>query len=255
MIFNTLSSSRMIQYLHCPRAYWFKYVKRIPRLPNAKMTRGIVFHNTLKFNYRRKYSTHEDLPLADLREYYAADFELIETDYGSEDPGPYLDSGIAALGKYQEVVAPYVQPLEVEEAFVMGFKRVEWNFQGKIDLVDDTPLVIEAKTTSRGLRSPRVDHLIQTSAYGMSYRKQKGFDSARTRLDYSICGQKEQRVISFEFEVTQEDERMFLNLLAQVAKGIKNEIWPHNRIDNYCTRRFCAYFRECEDLCGGTVRD
>lgn len=270
---RTLSSSRMLAYLHCPRGYWFKNVEQIPMLPNLKMTRGIVFHDALKHNYRQKYSTHEDLALADLQAYYAASFELVETDYGSEDPGKYLDSGVAALGEYQKVVAPYVQPLEVEEAYVMDFRHVEWNFQGKIDLVEVSHRLFETKTTAVGLSAPRQDHLIQVSAYTMAYKRRKikklsekmeGEDlsratavikEAKSRLDYAICGQQKQRVISFDIEVTQEDERMFLNLLAQVAKGIKNEIWPHNRIDNYCSRRFCSYWRECESLCGGRVKD
>lgn len=273
MPLRTLSSSRMLAYLHCPRGYWFKNIERLSKLPNAKMTRGIVFHDTLKRNYRQKYSTHVDLAFSDLQEYYAASFELMETDYGSEDPGQYLDSGIAALSEYQKVVAPYVQPLEVEEAYVMDFKRVEWNFQGKVDLVDVNHRLFETKTTGVGLSVPRQDHLIQVSAYTMAYKKRKikklsekmegeellkataTIKEAKSRIDYAICGQQKQRVISFDIEITQEDERMFLNLLAQVARGIKNEIWPHNRIDNYCTRRFCSYWRECQDLCGGRVRD
>ncbi len=273
MDIQTLSASRVLKYLHCPRAYFFNYVEQIPKLPNPKMTRGIVFHNTLKHNYRQKYQTHADLPVRDLKEYFAADFQLLETDYGSEDPGEYLDSGILALGEYQSVVAPHVQPLEVEEAFVMDFKRLTWNFQGKVDLVDTDSNLIETKTTGRGLSSPRQDHLIQVSAYTMAYKRRKikelsekmeGADllrvatvikEAKSRIDYAICGQQKQRVISFEFQVTESDERMFLNLLAQVARGIQNEVWPHNRIDNYCSRRFCAHWQECESLCGGRVRD
>lgn len=251
----TLSSSRALAYLHCPQGYWYRYESEETKLPNARMTRGIVFHNTMKFNYRQKYGTHEDLPVRDLKEYFAADFDLTETEFGSDDPGEIKDSGIAALAEYQSVVAPYVQPLEVEESFVMDFKQVDWNFQGKVDLVDVNGTLIETKTTSRGLKAPKQDHLIQVSAYTLAYKRKKGIKDAKTRIDYSICGQKNQRVISFDLEVTESHERSFLNLLAQVARGIENDVWFHNRIDNFCSRRYCAYWRECETDCGGRVRD
>jgi len=74
-------------------------------------------------------------------------------------------------------------------------------------------------------------------------------------MDYAVCGQQKQRTISFDIEITESHEKDFLSLLVQVAKGIQNDIWFHNRADNFCTRRYCAYWRECESDCGGTVRD
>lgn len=256
MDIHTLSTSRILAYLHCPRSHFYKYVADLEyKLPNSKMTRGIVFHNTMKFNYHQKYRSHEDLPVADLKEYFSEDFDQVETDFMGDDPGKVKDSGIAALAEYQSVIAPRVQPVEVEESFVMDFKNVPWNFQGKIDLVDNAPTLIETKTTSRGLSSPKQDHLIQTSFYTLAYKRRKQIPDARTRIDYSVCGQQKQRVISFDVQITKSHERSVLNLLAMVAKGIENDVWFHNRIDNFCTRRYCQYWRECESDCGGTVRD
>ncbi len=254
MSLTMISGSRLLKYLHCPRSYFYAYVMREYRLPTSALTRGIAFHNTTKKNFRQKHGTHEDLPANDLKAYYAADFDTIETDFGDDDRGQILDSGIAALEKYQEIISPEIQPVEVEEAFVMRFRQVDYTYQGKIDLVDQV-FLREIKTSARGVNVVKKDHWVQMAGYACAYRKRTQNPNLKTRIDYAVCTLKNPRVASFEIEITESDERCFLNLVAQVAKGIENEVWFHNRIDNYCSRRFCSYWRECEKDCHGTVRD
>ena len=255
MVINTLSSSRVTAYLHCPYAYRQRYIDENYKLPNASMTRGLVFHDTLKFNFRQKYRTHADLPVNHLKEYFAEDFDQTEADFQKEDPGVFKDTGISALEEYQKVVAPHVQPVEVEEKFVMDFKRVPWSFTGRIDLLDDKGYLRETKTTSKGLSYPKEDHLTQLYFYFLAYRLRKRMDGLKARFDYNVCGQKQPRVISFDVEVTETHEKHALSLLAGVADGIQKEVFFHNRGDNFCRRRYCSYWAECEEEKGGTVRD
>ncbi len=255
MEIHTLSASRVIKYLHCPWGYRYAYVEKLYKLPTSSLTRGIIFHDILKVNYRQKVETHQDLPVNQLKERFAADFDLFETDFRDDDPGMILDSGIRALEEYQRVIAPTVQPVEVEESFVMEFKKVKWNFQGKVDLVDDLPQMRETKTTSKGVNKVKPDHWIQATSYIMAIRRKLGLKTMKARVDYAVCLKTTQRVESFEIEITESDERSFLFLLAEVAKGVEAEVFPHHRIDNFCSRRYCSYWRECEEDRGGRVRD
>jgi hypothetical protein len=255
MEITSLSSSRVNAYLHCPYGYWQKYVAENYKLPNGRMTRGLAVHKTIEFNYSQKYTSHRDLSTSWLKEYYAEDFDQTETEFVNEDPGAMKDGGINALDEYQKVVAPGVQPVEVEEKFVMSFNNVPWSFTGRIDLVDDKGYLREKKTTSTSLKTPRQDHLTQIYFYFGAYRRKKKATNLKARFDYTVCGKKSAKVISFDTTVTESDEKHALSLLAGVANGIQKEVFFHNRGDNFCSRRYCAYWRECEEEKGGTVRD
>ncbi len=251
----SLSSSRVTSYLHCPYAYRQRYIDENYKLPNARMTRGLAFHKTVQINFKQKYTSHRDLATSYLKEYFAEDFDQTETDFQTADPGQTKDEGISALVEYQKVVAPEVQPVEVEESFKMDFKNSSLIFTGRIDLVDTNKILWETKTTSRGLKVPRADHLTQVYFYFMAYRQKKAIPDLKARFAYNVCGQKEPRVISFDVSVTESEEKLALRTLATVADGIQKGVFFHNRGDNFCSRRYCAYWRECEEENGGTVRD
>lgn len=251
----SLSSSRVTAYLHCPFAYRQRYEDENYKLPNGKMTRGLAVHKTIEFNFRQKFTSHRDLSTSWLKEYYAEDFEQTETDFVNEDSGVLKDGGINALDEYQKVVAPGVQPVEVEEKFVMTFKNAPLRFTGRIDLVDTEGYLRETKTTSKSLKAPRQDHLTQMFFYFLAYGRKKGNANLKARFDYAVCLKKSAKIISFDAKVTESDEKLALTTLASVANGIKKGVFFHNRGDNFCSRRYCAYWPECEAENGGTVRD
>jgi len=250
-----LSSSRVTTFLICPYRYYCQYCLELWKPANIALAIGTVFHDTTKHNYLQKCDTYRDLPLDDVLAIFSAGFDEHEIELRQgEDRGIEKDSGIMLLAEYQSVIAYKIQPVEVEQMFTMTFSNKPWPFTGRVDLVSDDGIVIENKTTARGLNRPRDTHLLQTYGYTSAMRRKLQSPDMEARIDYGVRG-KVPRILSFPVEVTEAEERYFLTLLSGVAKGIEAEIWYANRVNNnLCSQRYCRYWQECEAENGGRVK-
>lgn len=252
-----LSVSQINMFLRCPQQYAFRYLHGLKVPPRSALTLGASFHKSTSVNYRQKYQSKVDLPLGDVLDTFSTVFDDMakETEWQEgENSGEVKDSGIAALSKYQQAIAPQVQPVEVEQRFNMSFKNRAWNFVGIVDLLDEEGIVIETKTTSRTPAEAKVEHVLQITAYCTGHRARTKTKEKGARIDYAIA-KKSPDVVSYPVNVEKSDIEYFLTLMDRVAKGIKNEIWIPNRMQMLCSRKWCGFFRECEKANGGRVRD
>jgi hypothetical protein len=219
------------------------------------MTLGSSFHRGAAHNLRQKVESHTDLPVADVLDAFATDFDWRkkETEWGEDDPGEFKDRGVVTLKEYQKVIAPQIQPVDVEQEFVMRFADLDYTFVGVVDALIETA-VVELKTTAKSLKQPRHDHLLQTWGYCTGMSVSKGV--SKGRLDYAIA-KTEPEMLTFDVPVSQAEKDFFLSSMTAVAKGIKAEIFIANRSESnyYCSRRKCAYWSDCEKHAGGRVRD
>lgn len=251
MIIDHLSASQINMYQRCSLQYFFRYCEGIRKPPRGAMTLGSAFHFGVAHNYRHKAQTHADLPVSDVIDAFSTDFDrrTDETEWDEgEDPGKVKDKGVITLAEYHRVVAPVIQPLDVEQEFVMRFKGLDYTFVGIADVITETA-VVETKTTGRKLSTPRHDHLVQTWAYST------GLSSAENgRIDYAV-NKDEPVMLTFEYPISQADRNYFLSLMSRTAKAIQAEIWIPNRNSILCSRKWCGYSQNCIKLAGGRVRD
>lgn len=256
MEIRSLSASRVNTFLICPYRYYCQYCEELTKLPTAPLAIGGIFHESTKHNYRQKCDTRQDLPISDVLDIFSAEFDATEIEFhADEERGKEKDSGIGILREYQAVVAPGVQPVEAEARFVMKFKNKPWVFTGRTDVVDETGIVMEIKTTSRSLKAPKPNHLLQTYGYTQAIRRKLQSKGIEARIDYAIRA-RDPKVISFPVNVTDSEERYFLTLISQVAKAIEAEAWPPNRVsNNLCSRKYCQYWHECEEENGGRIKE
>jgi len=254
MEIRTLSPSMVVSYINCSRRFYYENCLRLPRLPNHYLAFGSAFHETLRENYWQKVQTQKDLNINVLTDFFCEDLEYRDVDWsGDVDLSQAKDEGVVSVRSYQEGVAQWVQPARVEYAFTMEVTGREWAITGKVDLIDTDNLVMETKTTWRNLSKPKKEHVFQTGVYSTAVRKQANLDVINARIDYTVVGKDLNHSYPLEFDGAMEEN--VLAMFDQVAKGIQNEIWIPNRFSNYCSRKYCAYFRSCEADCGGRVPD
>jgi len=254
MEIDHLSASSVNIYLRCPAQYFWRYCEGLIVPPSGAMTRGNAFHTGTYKNYDQKVASHEDLPVDDVLDIFSTEYDIRAHDtlwQDGEDKGEVKDSGVAVLREYQTVVAPTIQPVCAEREFALELENKSWKFTGIIDVVTDGGVVVENKTTGKGLKTPRHDHLIQTTGYSIGSRSESGV-AAQAELIYAVA-KKKPEVLRFPVDINTAMILYFLNLIAVVANGIEKEVWLPNRGHFLCSRKWCGYADRCVAKYGGTV--
>lgn len=252
-----LSASRINTYLTCPMRYYFRYIVGEKIQPTGAMMLGTQFHGGVGFNMEQKIGSHEDLPTKEVIEYYSACYD--QAAYGidwkeGEDRGKLKDTGVSILTEYQEIAAPTIQPVHVEQHLLVQTPDYEFPFEGYVDCVDDESRIIETKTTARRVKEPMFAHQVQGSFYALMFRS-LGVDETALRFDYAVKT-KTPQILTFKHAVNLSDMKMITSLVKRVTKGIEQEVWiPSARGSWTCTRKWCAYYKLCEAECGGRIPD
>lgn len=253
MQIRTLSSTMVTGYIECSRRWYYQHCLRLPRLPNYYLAFGAAFHKTNEENMFQKVLSHEDLNINVLTDFFCEDLEYRDVDWSNGvDLSAAKDMGVISVRSYQNTVACGIQPARVEYAFTMEVTGRPWAICGKVDVIDDRSVVREIKTATRSPgKQPKKEHRFQTGVYATAVRREAGLESIKARVDYTIRGKDQNHSFPLEFDAS--TERNVLITFDAVAKAIQKEIWIPNRNSNYCTRRFCAYWDQCQKDCGGIV--
>ena len=252
MQIDRLSATRVSMYTRCPAAYYFRYPLNIVGPPPAVVVRGASFHKAIEHNYRQKVDTAIDEPLSVVLDTFSDDFnERIREARlrDGEERGKIKDTGVAMLRCYQSEIAEAVQPVEVEREFELEIGNKSWNFTGRLDLVDKSGCIIETKTTGKRLKKPKVDHILQVSGYWTFSESEHQIEHG-ARIDDAV-GTKKPVTLSFPVEIDAGKISFFLNLIAQVAHGIENEVFFPNRGNMLCSENWCYYWDRCHSEFGG----
>jgi hypothetical protein len=218
------------------------------------MSLGSSFHAGIGYNYGQKLETREDLKIDEVLDAFSTDFDerMHETAlYEGEFPWTFKDQGVGLLREYHKVISPGVQPVSVEREFEIPFENKPWTYTGRIDLVDDSNTVVEAKTIGSTPPRPQTAHRGQTIGYAAGLRSE-GQKESGARIDYAVKN-KTPKVVSYEFRVQNAEVEFFLEQVARTAHMIENEMFLPNRNHMYCSHRMCGYATRCEQVCKGIV--
>lgn len=252
MVIQSLSLSMVLTYLRCGRRFYYEVVERRPRLPSPVLALGSSFHQTVRENAFQKVHSSKDLSASLLKNFFAEDLESSEVDWSGQSLAQTKDQGVVCVDEYRYKMAPKTQPAFVEYGFSMDVIGRPWKITGKVDLITNLYKAVDHKTTKGQLRDPKPDHVFQMWVYLLALRILMGLE-VKGQLDYYPRGKD----TSFSHEVAFQSglERNVLTTFEQVAKGIKNEVWPANRGNYLCKRRYCDFWPTCEIDNGGRVPD
>lgn len=240
-----LSVSQLKMYLRCPLQYKFRYVDGLIIPPRSELTLGKSIHGTLEENYRQKIKTETDLPLEHITGLFSDrwDKAAIDTIFDEDEkPGKVKDEGISLLKTYHEIVAPKVQPVEVEREFNFPIQDESYTLKGYFDLIDKDSFIIDHKTTKRSMRQDMIDSDIQLTAYSLAYRKLLGKEEKGLRFDVMVRT-KVPKIQQLPTTRSEEDIRRFLKRLVYVNKAIESGIFYPN--ENFMCPN-CGYRELCK---------
>jgi RecB family exonuclease len=248
------SHSSVNTYVRCPYQFLFRYIlgKKIP--PPSALVVGSTVHETLEYNYKQKIESFTDIPVSKIQEKWASQWELnlkkgIEFEEG-ETRESLLDEGIKLVAGYQEVVAPTIQPVVVEESFTLIFPNVSKPIIGKIDLIDDKDAIIDHKTAGRTPTQDVVDKDSQLSMYSLAFYEKYRTLPKNLILSYLVKTKKPQYP-QLETKRTLDNFVALKHNVAQVVRCIENGIFFPNPHNYFCSKGSCGYYPLCE---GGKIK-
>ena len=240
-----LSVTQLRMFSRCPLQYKFRYVDGIVIPPYSEITLGKSIHQTLEENYRQKIETKENLALEYLTDVFSDTWERqVQGTFFEEDekPGEIKDEGARILKNYHKVVAPTIQPVEVEKEFNLFLDGTLYKMKGFIDVVTDKGLIIDHKVTKRAFSQDQVMSDIQLTAYAFAYRTLNGKDEEGLRFDVMVRT-KEPKIQQVYASRSQEDINRFLKLAGYVNKAITTGIFYPN--ENFMCPK-CGYKELCK---------
>lgn len=245
-----LSATQLSMFLRCPKQYEFRYVegRKIP--PSGAMVQSKAWHRAVEQNYRQKITTEKDLPLGDMQEFFAAQYEEalqseeIAFEFG-ENPGRLKDQGVAITEAHHKVIAPTVRPQLVEQEFRISLgDDFPYDLLGYWDVVDADGVVADNKAYRRAPTQEDIDKDIQLGIYSLGYRVSTGKIEKGLRLDV-VVKNKEPKAVQLHTSRTNEDCRFLLGLIEQVAKAMQSGIFYPNPNGWHCSPERCGYWSRC----------
>jgi RecB family exonuclease len=251
LIGNSLSPTQVRAFLDCSARWWFKYGLHLPEPKTGNLALGIAVHQALEADFREKVETKEDLPIAGVVAVFRQAWALISTETefrDDEDPRELVRVGGILVTKYMQEAAPSIEPAAVEldvEGEISGVKVL-----GKVDLIDTDGRVVDVKTSARRPSGIAPDYAFQLA----TYRQLAPGATGEARLN-TLVKTKTVQLIQQSYRVSEADLKSTQILYPLVQEGIRNELYFPNRQSTLCSRRNCAFWRQCEREFGGIVEE
>jgi hypothetical protein len=248
---NSLSPTQVRAFLDCSARWWFKYGLNLPEPKTGNLALGIAVHQAFEANFREKLETKEDLPIPGVTAIFKRAWALVcaETEFrDDENPQDIGQLGEMLVAKYMDEAAPAIEPAAVEldvEGRIGGVKIV-----GKVDLIDTEGRVVDVKTSARRPTGIAPDYAFQLA----TYRRLAPGSTGEARLS-TLVKTKTIQLIQQSYRVGEADLKSTEVLYPLVQEGIRNELYFPNRQSTLCSRRNCAFWRQCEREFGGMVEE
>lgn len=183
-----VSVSQLNTFSQCQGRWFFRYhpdfLLKTP--PNAYLTQGQAVHKAQEVNYLQKIESREDLPVDDVCEACADEFQrrAPDTEWADKDPGQYLDQSVALAKLYHTVVAPDVQPVGVEEPIDVPLCGT--NLIGFMDVRQAGDIIRDTKTTGKTPKASIFNDSLQLAGYDYAHRVIHNRPPSQMVLDYLV---------------------------------------------------------------------
>jgi hypothetical protein len=206
-------------------------------------------HDALAANFRLKVDSGKDLPVADvIEEFDAAWAELEdETEFrDDESPAQISDTGRGLIELYMAEAAPKIQPVAVELEILGEIGGVK--VQGKLDLIDQAGEIHELKTAGRKPSNISMNHIFQLA----TYQKLGPTPQTKVHVD-SLVKTKTPQLVQITRTLTAQDLAAPENIYPLAQDAVRSGYYMPNRSSMLCSKKNCAFWRECSQTFGGEI--
>lgn len=250
-----LSFSQVSMFLRCGKSYEFRYIenKKIP--PGIVMIKGSSVHSGIECNSIQKVQSRIDLPKSDIIDAAVTSFnaQITEDVSLSDDEksigkdtiiGKAKDSIVTIAELYSDVVAPTIQPIEVEKTIMIDIPESQ-PIMAVLDCIDEKHVVHDYKVTGKSKNQNEADTSLQLSVYAMAHKELYGTLPEKLVLDTMV----ELKTPKYQAIETTRGEDCYVKIyrISQaVQKAIAAGIFlPPAEGSWQCNSRFCGYFQIC----------
>jgi hypothetical protein len=247
-----VSHSQLDLWLHCPRKWEFKYIKRIQTPPTAPLIEGSCYHKVLETYFNHKLTTRQDMPLSDVNDAIATHWNTVAApsnhiNWEQHDPEDVRMECQALLTEYVSTIAPQITPVNVEETYISDIDGVK--FVCVIDLITSDSAVVDHKTSAKKYSQDDVDKDIQATAEAFVLDKAIVFQNHVAVKD----GAWIQIVKSYRTDV---DIKWWLDMTKGIIKQMNSGIAPPRAMkgDYLCSQKFCGYWNMCRAGLARSIR-
>jgi hypothetical protein len=246
---RVLSPTQVSTYVDCSAKWWYKHALHLPERKNTNLGIGIAFHEAISENFRQKLETKEDLPETGVQSLFRSSWDGIKDTLEftpGENPVELAHMGEALVGEYMSKVAPRIQPAAVEqpvEGEIAGVKVC-----GRIDVLDVQGRIIDAKTAGRKPSGIAPNYRFQIATYATLHPLASG----TVRLD-TVTKTKTLQVVEQSFAIVEADLIQVRRIYPLVQEAMRAGLYVPNRNSSLCSRKYCSFWKQCEDDYGGQV--
>ncbi|MBA3051905.1 hypothetical protein FP828_03700 [bacterium] len=160
-----------------------------------------------------------------------------------------INTAIAMSNLHHEIVAPTIEPINLEDYFSFDISGTNWKLAGTSDIEEKVAGGIGLRDTKTAGKSPGktdADDSRQLTMYSLKVLKQTGSLPKHIQQDYLIKN-KTPKYVSQETERTAGDIKTLLVCVAQAIKVIESGIFtPCSTSAWWCAPAYCGYFGTCK---------
>lgn len=247
-----ISPSQASMFARCQAQWKYRYVDGIKSPPSAALAFGKAFDNTANSVYAEKIVSGETA--TDVQDRFAAQWDAAAQEVGDwedEDRGKLLDTGVALSGLWRNEIAVQVQPTGVQVPADLEADGVK--IHGIIDTVaveNGNPVVHELKTKAKSMSDGDMARSLQVPIYARA----AGTD--KVKWDVAVKT-KVPKVQTMAVTITEDQVRGAVNQLViskrLIDASVQSGDFLPNRQQMMCSRRWCAYWEQCQKDFGGEV--
>lgn len=249
-----LSASSVATYLRCPKQWEFAYVHRERRPPTVRQALGLAAHTAYDHDMTQKLATGENMPEALVLDAFSTEYDKmsLEFEQPDEDPGKAKDQQIKVVRKYRSELAPLIEPVMVEESFVIEVNGIAYS--GTFDLASITRVVpdttiIKVRDWKNTAQKPSDggNYTFGMVGYALGYRVLTGDVEDAVQIDYLVRYKKQDPgyfPISSGGPVSDRAIESFAGVLREVYDAIMaGNFVPHGLQNNACS--WCGFKEIC----------
>lgn len=249
-----VSALRMLY--RCGVQFEFRYVKNVRKAPGFAAVMGIAAHEVIRADLKNKITTGELLPdeqISDLARDKCVETIERGVSLNDRDPKPAKMAGMAIDGAIQFAqthhaeAAPFIDPKEVEQPWVVELGGFPFDLAGTMDIREKSETIRDTKSSGRSPQSSWAHTSEQLTLYSLAHKYVNGVAPGAVALDY-LVRHKDGTVDykKYPSKRTEVDIEMEFRRIEQAARVIESGTFAPADPDSWgCSERWCGYWDMC----------
>jgi len=237
---RALSPSQVTTYTDCAARWWYGSAMGIEDPPTGALALGRSVHTGIA----EALAGHKNADEA-FSDAWRVDVGSAEL-RADEDAAQLEAKGLQLVKLFMDQAAPglHVEAIEKKITGPIGTAYT----RGVIDIRTTEGEVIDIKTASKKPLGISAAHRLQLTTYGM-------LDHTPKARVITLTKTKEPALYDHSFTLTPADTHYAVTMFSMVADAIEAGVHLPNRGSTLCSRKQCAFWRECQADHGGAVRE